>query len=183
MSTGTTNTWDVDDDTDDTEQQDTAPKSKGSGLRAFAEQTRKENEELKAQLAKLQEQDRTRNVAEALKAKGLSAELAELVPAKIAGDPTELDKWLTEKSKLFRKTKQDTDHQPTSEPPDVDEDDLYDEDDDNMSDDVDALGRMSRVSANALSPSRQQDTMFAIRNAKDRKEIGALLRKFGNQNF
>lgn len=183
MATGTT--WDFDEETEPDEQeqqQQQQAKPKGGGLRAFAEQAKRENEALKEQLAKLQEAERTRNVEAALKAKGFDPEIADLVPGKVAGDPAELDKWLTDRAKLFNtKTKTDTGDDDGRQPSDDDRVDK-DQDEDEFGDDADAWGRMARANANAVSPSRQADTLHAIQNAKSRTELDALLKKFGNQN-
>lgn len=183
MATGN-NSWspDDDDDVDPNEGQNQQTQGKPSGgLRAHAEQVKRENAELKAALEKLETERRTENVKSAITAKGYDPQIADLVPKEIASDKAELDKWLKERAGLFKTVGKKNVDGDEGEPVDEGEpeDDL---DSEELSDDADAWGRISRVSSSGLPPSKQGDTLAAIHNAKDRKEMDAVLRKFGNKN-
>jgi len=171
MATNNTN-WDSDDDDDQTDEQQTKPK--GGGLRAHAEQVKRENEELKNQLAALQAAERKRTVATALASKGFPSEVAEFVPDSVASDETALEKWLTEKEKVFKPAQVKTEDEQVNTG--------FDDDDESMQD-IDAWGRISRVNSASMPASKASDTMAAIQNAKSREELEAVLRKFGNQNI
>lgn len=170
MTTG--NNWESEDDegtpNDDGQQQ---AKPKGTGLRAHADQVKRENDELKARVEKFEQAERTRNVQTAIKAKGYDPEIADLVPEKVASDTAELDKWLESKGKLFKVSGQEE----TAEADGEEESELGEE--------QDVYNRMSRVSSSALNPTKQADAMSSIKNTKSRAELDQLMRKFGNQNI
>lgn len=167
MATNTN--WDSDDDDQDEGQQQQKPKG---GLREYAEQQKRENAELKEKLEKLEKAEKLRNVENAVKAKGYDPMVANLVPADIASDSAQVEKWLSDHEKLFKPQGSVQEQQVQDE--EVDEDEL--------SDDVDAFGRISRVSTSALPPAKEADTLAAIKNAKTRDELDGILRKFGNTN-
>jgi len=173
MTTG--NNWESDDDDDDPNeggQQQAKPKP--TGLRAHAEKVNKENEELKARVAAFEKTERTRNVQTAIKAKGYDPEIADLVPESVASDKAELDKWLESKGKLFKLS---------GEHDSADGQNSDEEDELEIGEEADVYGRMSRVSSSALSPTKNADAMSAIKSAKTRAELDAVMRKFGNQNI
>lgn len=167
MATG--NDWDLDDDegTENNEQQ--AKQQPKGGLRAHAEQVKRENAELLERVAKFEAAERTRNLETAIKAKGFDPAVAGLVPQGVSSDE-DVTKWLEANAKLFRSAKQADDGGSEVEEPELGED-------------VEAFERVSRVSASALPPTKQADTRAAIANAKTREDLNTVLRGFGNTNF
>jgi hypothetical protein len=173
MATG--NNWDFEEDenAETPEGSEQQPKSKGGGLRAHAEQVKRENDELKAEVEKFKSAERTRNLETAIKAKGFDPKVADLVPKDVSSEAAELDKWLTERAGLFKASGVNEDEQVTE----------MEANEDELNDDVDAWGRVSRVASSALPPTKQADTMAAIRNAQTREELNEVLRKHGNSNI
>lgn len=168
MATG--NNWDIDeeDGTEPNEQQGKQPKA--GGLRAHAEQVKRENDELRERVEKFEAAERQRNLETAIMAKGFDSAVAGLVPKEISSDE-DVTKWLETNAKLFKNAKQD--EQETQQESEKDE----------LGEDAQAWGRVSRVSSSALPPTKQADTMAAIRNAGSREDLNKVLQGFGNTNF
>lgn len=161
--------WESDDDQDEGQQQQ-KPKS---GLRTHLDQVTKERDEMKSKLEALELAERKRSVEAAIKAKGYDPQVAELVPDSIASDTAQLEKWLTDKGGLFKTpTKQDETPVPQG----------FEDDEDGLDDEAEQYSRIGRVNANALPPSKAQDTMARIKQAKTRAELDEVLREFGNTN-
>lgn len=167
MATGNTN-WESDDEDDpDNEGTQSQEDKTAKGLRSHARKVDRENQELKTRLAEFETAARKGLVEKAVTAKGYDPMVVELVPDSVASDEAALEKWLSERDKLFGKAKQE-------EAP------VEQGTNDDGFEDGDGWTRMQRVSASALPATKQADTLAAIKNAKSREELSEVLRGFGN---
>lgn len=161
-----------DDDWDDSNDDDSQPTQQntnsGKGLRSHAKTLERENSDLKAKLAALEEVSRRERVSKAVEAKGFPKDVVDLIPATVSQDDATLEKWLSEKEALFARN---------SPPKEETVSQGFPEDEE-----IEAFERLSRVQSAAIPAGREADLKARIHAAKNRAELDAILREQGNRN-
>jgi hypothetical protein len=149
------NQYDEDDDFDVTEEVQDA--NGPANLRKALKRAEKEKKELAEQLANIQSDLRSRSVKEVLAQKGVPDKVAKFIPGDVS-TPEQIDAWLTENADVFGFAK-------TAETVQADEEQQAN---------VASYQRINAATANANTPSRDQDIAAKLAGAKSIDELNAL---------
>lgn len=157
----------VDDDTDDDDDTSTSSNTGKNDLPGAARKhmraVEKERDAFKRELEQLKAQARKASVADILKAQGYDPKIASFVPAEADGQEA-VEKWLSENGGMFVKAASSNDDtasqtQGSALPPELEQ----------------ALSAVTRVTADATSPTRLQNMGALINAANSPEELTKLL--------
>jgi hypothetical protein len=149
------NQYDEDDDFDVTEEVQDA--NGPANLRKALKRAEKEKKELADQLSAIQSDLRSRSVKDVLAQKGVPDKVAKFIPGDVS-TPEQIDAWLEENSDVFGFSK-------TAESAQADEEQQAN---------VASYQRINAATANANTPSRDQDIAAKLAGAKSIEELNAL---------
>jgi len=149
------NQYDEDDDFDVTDE--TQDSNGPANLRKALKRAEKEKKELAEQLASIQSDLRSRSVKEVLAQKGVPDKVAKFIPGDVS-TPEQIDAWLAENADVFGFAK-------TAETAQADEEQQAN---------VASYQRINAATANANTPSRDQDMAAKLAGAKSIDELNAL---------
>jgi hypothetical protein len=139
---------------DENEEQDNGP----ADLRRALKKAQKEREAIEAELNKMRQDLRSRQVKDVLASKGVPDKLAKLIPSDI-DTPEQIDSWLSEYSDVFGlQTKQEESVQPT-----VDEET------------INANQRINQSTSTAQIPSSDGNAYQKLMGAKTKEELDQMI--------
>ena len=149
------NQYDEDDDFDVIEE--TQDANGPANLRKALKRAEKEKKELADQLSAIQSDLRSRSVKDVLATKGVPDKVAKFIPGDVS-TPEQIDAWLEENADVFGFSK-------TTETAQADEEQQAN---------VASYQRINAATANANTPSRDQDIAAKLAGAKSIEELNAL---------
>lgn len=138
---------------DNYEEQDNGP----AELRKALKKAQKEREAIEAELNKMRQDLRSRQVKDVLASKGVPDKLAKLIPSDI-DTPEQIDSWLSEYSDVFGIQKQEEAVQPT-----VDEET------------INANQRINQSTSTAQIPSSDGNAYQKLMGAKTKEELDQMI--------